>query len=140
MIYTEQRTSTNLVQNVFGDWVDPNERRPPPCISIPITDEIRRLDAAGQLPRRRLAGMFCACGRKMAKGNHRGTCYLCRWHKKCREERRSRRVKCDTPGCSRLLRFGRSGGLCKTCNNKLRHPEHKRRWREKKRAQRPRQA
>lgn len=128
MIYTP----TNLVQNVFGDWVDPNERRPSPCVSIPITDEIRRLDAAGKLPRMKLAGMYCACGRKMAKSNTRGTCYLCRWHNKCRSERLARRVKCDT--CPRLLRYGRTGGLCKKCNNKLRHPEHKRRWRERRKA------
>lgn len=165
MIYTP----SNLVQNVFGEWVDPNERHVAPCIQIPITPAIRAADAARQ-PRTvssdwPLKAMLCAspvqapkpkspkkqppapepaesegprrcaCGRALAKANQRQTCYLCRWHKKCRGERLARRVACDTPGCHRLLRYGRTSGLCKKCGNKLRHPEHKRRWRAKKKAQ-----
>lgn len=165
MIYADFRQ--NLVQNVFGEWVDPHERRSPPCIQIPITAEMRARESG---PRPSLSSdwkikaelseanlgiqrpeskpkivqhrvpkpvgpRLCACGRKLAKDNPRSTCYLCRWHKKCRAERRAKRFPCDNnPKCHRLLRFGRNSGLCKDCANKLRHPEVKRRYRARKKA------
>lgn len=167
MIYADR--TLGLVQNVFGEWVDPHERRSAPCRSIPLTAEMRNFDAAKNAARTAVSdwkiksslseanlGIVrqtlkpkqivappppkpagprrCACGRKLAKDNYRETCYLCRWHKKCRAERRARRVKCDTVGCRGLLRFGRTSGLCKRCANKLRHPEVKRRYRARKKA------
>lgn len=161
MIYAER----NVVQNVFGEWIDPTESGAPPCRIIPVTPEMRARDAARPVfvssdwkikatlseanlgvvrhapkkvvappPPKPAGPRLCACGRKLAKDNKRETCYLCRWHKKCRAERRARRFPCDTPGCRHLLRFGRKGGLCKTCANKLRHPEVKRRYRARKKA------
>jgi hypothetical protein len=166
VIYNDRPVALELVQDIFGEWVDPHERRPPPCISIPITPEMRARDAARQsftssdwkikatlseanlgirpMPKpkvvqRRTAPpkpgpRHCPCGRKLAKDNPRGTCYLCRWQYKCRAERRARRKPCDTTGCRRLLRFGREKGLCEKCTMRAHHAEVKRRWRARKRA------
>lgn len=44
-----------LALNVFGEYVDPDEReyQPPPCRSIPVTDELRRRDQQMQHARER---------------------------------------------------------------------------------------
>lgn len=47
MIYA----NTNLVQDVFGDWVEPQVAAPPPCRTIPITPEIRARDEAERAAR-----------------------------------------------------------------------------------------
>lgn len=47
MIFAERA----LVQNVFMEWVEPTEAGPPPCRTIPVTDEIRARDAAARAAR-----------------------------------------------------------------------------------------
>lgn len=178
MTYSERMlagiAANGMVQNVFGEWIDPDERRPSPCIQIPITAEMRARDAMRQAPTpsawklkatlseanlgivrpvpkvqkppkviappvpapEPAKPLLCKCGRKLAKDNARTTCVRCHWQAKCRAERRARRVKCDTLGCSRLLRAGRASGLCKKCSTKLNHPAAKRRWREKRKRER----
>lgn len=57
----------------------------------------------------------CKCGRRLRPSNARDTCFECAGLILTREQRLSRRVKCATKTCTRLLRFGRTEGLCCDC-------------------------
>jgi len=102
--------SAVLTRNKRGDLCtkcqDQAKPRPAPATALPAPVP------ATQLVR------VCKCGRRLRPSNQRDTCFECAGLILNKEQRLARRVKCDTPACERLLRFGRTSGLCCDCTDR----------------------